>query len=51
MDSTPGIRTDLIRRGRLVQASDPAPLPLPSGEPDLSIDSTDVVSEPREERL
>jgi hypothetical protein len=46
-----GIRdlADLIRRGKLIPASDPAPLALPVGDPDLSIDSTDVISDLREE--
>lgn len=45
------IRTDLIRRGRLIPASNPGSLALPPGDPDLSIDSADVVSDLREERL
>lgn len=42
---------NLVRRGRLIAASDPTPLALPTGEPDLSIDSTEVISDLREERL
>lgn len=49
-DST-SIRNDLIRRGRLIPASNPGPLTLPPGEPDLSTDSTAVISDLREERL
>lgn len=45
------IRSELVRRGRLIPAGDPGPLPLPAGDPDLSTDSTDVVSDLREERL
>jgi prevent-host-death family protein len=49
-DSTRGL-SDLVRRGRLIPASDPAPPALPPGDPDLSVDSTEVVSDLREERL
>ncbi|GAA1573028.1 MULTISPECIES: type II toxin-antitoxin system prevent-host-death family antitoxin [Kribbella] len=49
-DST-NLRTDLIRRGRLVPATNPGPLVLPPGEPDLTTDSTEVISDLREERL
>ncbi|MFC9892454.1 type II toxin-antitoxin system Phd/YefM family antitoxin [Nocardia sp. NPDC127579] len=49
-DNTAGL-ADLIRRGRLIPASDPTPMATPPGEPDLSIDSTEIVSELREERL
>lgn len=42
---------DLVRRGRLIPASDPTPPALPRGELDLSIDSTEVISDLREERL
>jgi prevent-host-death family protein len=42
---------DLVRRGRLIPASDPAPPALPPGDPDLSIDSTEIISDLREERL
>jgi|1186.fasta_scaffold495542_1 hypothetical protein len=44
-------RADLIRRGRLIPASDRTPLALPAGPADLSTDSTEVVSSLREERL
>ncbi|HEY9333742.1 MAG TPA: hypothetical protein VIQ79_04975 [Kribbella sp.] len=40
-----------MRRGRLIPASDPTPLALPTGPTDVTIDSTDVVSDLREERL
>jgi prevent-host-death family protein len=51
IDNT-SIRAELIRRGRLIPASAPGPLPPPpAGEPDLSIDSTDIISDLREERL
>jgi prevent-host-death family protein len=49
-DNTRGL-ADLVRRGRLIPATDPSPLTLPSGDPELSIDSTDVISDLREERL
>ncbi|TCO47568.1 prevent-host-death family protein [Kribbella antiqua] len=49
-DNTRGL-ADLVRRGRLIPATDPSPLTLPSGDPDLSIDSADVISDLREERL
>jgi prevent-host-death family protein len=51
IDDTAGIRADLIRRGRLIPASNPGSLTLPPGEPDLTVDSTDIVSDLREERL
>jgi len=51
IDDNTSIRADLIRRGRLIPASNPGPLVLPPGEPDLSIDSTDIISDLREERL
>ncbi|MGW6278911.1 type II toxin-antitoxin system Phd/YefM family antitoxin [Kribbella sp. NPDC055071] len=51
IDDTAGIRADLIRRGRLIPASNPGPLTLPPGEPDLTVDSTDIISDLREERL
>ncbi|MFC9687554.1 hypothetical protein ACFTSF_03375 [Kribbella sp. NPDC056951] len=43
-------RADLIRRGRLIPATDPAPIKLPAGEvsPD---DSTEHISTLRDERL
>ena len=49
-DSTSGL-SDLVRRGRLIPAGDPAPPALPPGDPDLSTDSTEVISDLREERL
>jgi prevent-host-death family protein len=49
-DSTRGL-ADLVRRGRLIPASDPASPALPPGDPDLAIDSTDIISDLREERL
>jgi prevent-host-death family protein len=49
-DSTRGV-ADLVRRGRLIPASDPASPALPPGDPDLAIDSTDIISDLREERL
>lgn len=58
MDSTPvtgddsiRIRADLIRRGRLIPASDPTSSVLPTDQTDLSTDSTDIISDLREERL
>jgi prevent-host-death family protein len=51
IDDNTSIRADLVRRGRLIPASNPGPLTLPPGEPDLATDSTDVVSDLREERL
>ncbi|WP_165550169.1 hypothetical protein [Kribbella speibonae] len=44
-------RAEMIRRGRLIPASDPSPPAPPTGPADASIDSTDVVSDLREERL
>ncbi len=49
-DNARGI-DDLIRRGRLIPANDPIPPALPPGDPDLTIDSTEVISDLREERL
>jgi len=49
-DAASGL-ADLVRRGRLIPASDPTPPALPPGESDLSIDSTEVISDLREERL
>ena len=49
-DSARGL-ADLVRRGRLIPAGDSAPPALPPGEPDLSIDSTETISDLREERL
>ena len=51
IDDNIGIRTELLRRGQLIPASDPAPLALPSGEPDPSFDSAELISALREERL
>lgn len=42
---------DLVRRGRLIPATDSGPLALPTGEPDTATDSTQIVSDLREERL
>jgi prevent-host-death family protein len=42
---------DLVRRGRIIPATDTGPIPLPPGRPDLLIDSTDIVSDLRDERL
>jgi prevent-host-death family protein len=41
---------NLIRQGRVIPVTDDNPFPLLHGEVDLSIDSTDVVSDLREER-
>jgi prevent-host-death family protein len=49
-DNTRGLG-DLVRRGRLIPATDQAPPALPPGDPDLLIDSTEVISDLREERL
>ena len=51
IDDNTSTRADLIRRGRLIPAGDPGPLALPPGEPDLSVDSTEIISDLREERL
>jgi prevent-host-death family protein len=51
IDDNSSIRAELIRRGRLIPASNPGPLVLPPCEPDLSVDSTEIVSDLREERL
>lgn len=45
-----GLR-ELARAGRVVLATDPTPFPLPTGEPDDRVDSTEIVSELREDRL
>jgi prevent-host-death family protein len=42
---------DLVGRGRLIPATDPGPFALPAGEPDTTTDSTQIVSDLREERL
>jgi prevent-host-death family protein len=42
---------DLVRRGRLIPATDPGPPALPEGEIDTVTDSAQVVSDLREERL
>ncbi|MGC4943723.1 type II toxin-antitoxin system Phd/YefM family antitoxin [Kribbella sp. DT2] len=51
IDHDTSTRVELIRRGRLIPATSPAPVVVPPGEPDLSIDSTDIISDLREERL
>lgn len=51
IDSSEHGIADLVRRGRLIPASDPTPPALPPGELDLSIDSAEVISALREERL
>jgi prevent-host-death family protein len=51
IDDAESALVDLVRRGRLIPASDPTPLALPTGPIDLTSDSTDVVSDLREERL
>jgi prevent-host-death family protein len=51
IDNDTSTRAELIRRGRLIPATSPAPVVVPPGEPDLSIDSTDIISDLREERL
>lgn len=42
---------DLIARGRVIPATNTAPLSMPSGDLDMETDSTRLVSELREERL
>lgn len=49
--ATPTPLDDLIRRGRVVPATSSGPIPLPPGEPDLTTDSTEIISELRAERL
>ncbi|MFF1817393.1 hypothetical protein ACFVWG_08860 [Kribbella sp. NPDC058245] len=49
-DAQARIRADLIRRGRLIPATDSAPLDLPPGDPSAD-DSTEHISALREERL
>ncbi|MEU8226988.1 type II toxin-antitoxin system prevent-host-death family antitoxin [Kribbella sp. NPDC048915] len=51
IDDDTSVRADLIRRGRLIPASNPGPLRLPPGEVDKTVDSTDIISDLREERL
>ncbi|WP_020393369.1 type II toxin-antitoxin system Phd/YefM family antitoxin [Kribbella catacumbae] len=41
----------LVGRGRLIPATDAGPIALPGGEADLTTDSTQIVSDLREERL
>ncbi|MEV0794117.1 type II toxin-antitoxin system prevent-host-death family antitoxin [Kribbella sp. NPDC050459] len=51
IDAAESTVAELVRRGRLIPASDPTPFALPTGPTDVTIDSTDVVSDLREERL
>ncbi|MEV6287315.1 type II toxin-antitoxin system prevent-host-death family antitoxin [Kribbella sp. NPDC051770] len=51
IDHATSTRSELIRRGRLIPSTISAPVVMPPGEPDLSTDSTDIVSDLREERL
>ncbi len=51
IDNDTSHRAELIRRGRLIPSITSAPMVVPRGEPDLSIDSTDIISDLREERL
>ena len=41
----------LVARGRVVSATAKGPIPMPTGLVDTTIDSTDVISELREDRL
>jgi len=41
---------DLVARGRITPATSNGPIPRPAGPVDTSIDSTDIISELREER-
>ena len=53
MDSTSraGEITDLVRRGRLIPATDTISLPLPPGGTGADSDSSETVSDLREDRL
>ena len=51
IDAAESSWADLVRRGQLIPASDPTPPALPAGPADLTIDSTEVVSDLRDERL
>jgi prevent-host-death family protein len=42
---------DLVMRGRILPATSKRPIPMPTGPVDTTIDSADVISELREERL
>lgn len=47
----PNELADLIARGRVTPATNTAPITVPSGEVDTSVDTAAIVSELREERL
>jgi prevent-host-death family protein len=51
VDSAASGMEDLVRRGRVIPATDPGPPALPDGDTDTSTDSAQVVSDLREERL
>ncbi|MFD7153901.1 type II toxin-antitoxin system Phd/YefM family antitoxin [Kribbella sp. NPDC059898] len=51
IDDNTSIRSDLIRRGRLIPASNPGRMVLPAGTSHASLESTEIVSDLREERL
>jgi prevent-host-death family protein len=51
IDTNATRRADLVRRGRLIPAGHLGPLVLPQSKPDLSVDSTEVISDLRKERL
>jgi prevent-host-death family protein len=51
IDTNATPRADLVRRGRLIPAGNRGRLVVPQGKPDLSVDSTGVISNLREERL
>lgn len=42
---------DLVARGRVVPATGSGPIPLPAGPVDTEIDSAEIISEQREDRL
>lgn len=42
---------DLVARGRVVPATGSGPIPLPGGPVDTEVDSAEIMSEQREDRL
>jgi hypothetical protein len=50
MQREPAELDDLTARGRIIPATDAGPIQRPTGPRDTSIDSTDIMSELREER-
>jgi prevent-host-death family protein len=42
---------DLVVRGRVLPATSSGPIPLPTGPVDTEVDSAEIISEQREDRL